>query len=76
MNWKLSTLKENFNLNDGFRSAAARRAAALAALGFLGALGFIPGWERLFGFSGFSGFFGLAYIIEGIHRIRNRKPLT
>lgn len=63
----------DFTINDGFRSAAARKAAAISVLGFLGALGFIPGWERLFGFSGFSGFFGLAFIIEAMHRIRNRN---
>jgi len=57
----------------GFESAAARKTAQLAALAFLAVLGFIPGWQRLFGFSGFSGFFGVACIIEMVHRLKNRN---
>jgi hypothetical protein len=63
----------DFNLNDGFRSNAARGSLGVAALGFLGALGFVPGWERLFGFTGFFGFIGVAFIIELVHRVRNRQ---
>ena len=56
-----------------FTSAVARKTAQISALGFLGGMGLIPGWERLFGFTGFSGFFGVAIIIETIHRVRNRN---
>jgi len=61
------------NTTIGFESAVARKTAQLSALAFLAALGFIPGWERLFGFSGFSGFFGVAIIIEMVHRLKNRN---
>jgi len=63
----------------GFTSPLAANVVRFAPLGFLaflGFLGFIPGWHCLFGFSGFSGFFGfvgLAYIIEFIHRAKNRN---
>ena len=62
-------MKQNidFTIIGGLRSAVARKAAQISALGFLGGLGFIPGWERLFGF------IGAAYIIEAIHRVRNRN---
>lgn len=68
-------MKQNidFTIIGGSKSAVARKAAPIAALGFLGALGFIPGWERLFGFTGFFGFIGAAYIVEAIHRARNRN---
>jgi hypothetical protein len=67
-------MKQNidFTIIGGFKSAVARKAVPIAALGFLGALGFIPGRERLFGFTGFFGFIGAAYIVEAIHRARNR----
>lgn len=55
-----------------FHSRVAARFFQIACLGFLGALGFVPGWKRLFGFAGFFGFFGVACLIEGIHRVRRR----
>jgi hypothetical protein len=45
----------------------------LGCMGFWGALGFIPDWHRLWGFTGFFGFFGVAWIVEGIHRLRAWK---
>jgi len=56
-----------------FKSPVAARFFQIACLGFLGGLGFIPGWERLFGLTGFFGFFGVAWIIELIHRVRHEK---
>jgi len=64
--------KADFTL-PGFKSKAARCCAAISALGFLGALGCIPGWERLFGLSGLFGFFGVAFMVEAVHRLKLQR---
>jgi hypothetical protein len=59
----------------GFKSPVARDVLQLSLLGCLAGLGFVPGWERLFGFSGFFffGFIGVAFVVEFVHRLRNRS---